>query len=169
MPREFACLNYDFYFRALSNIKMKQAIFILCFLASSYSVFSHTYKEDFDYSIVFGGCFEKDIVSLKINNTSIFNEYKVENKNAIKKGNLSLTQAKTKIHLFYNGKQKIKGRVNFSYYLNIDVTVNNRVNKFKVDLRRGKVLLIENCQIENSSARDKKITIEQLQDQVILL
>ena len=149
---------------------MKQAISILCFLISSYSVFSHTtYKEDFDYSIVFGGCFEKDIVSLKINNTSIFNEYKVENKNAIKKGNLSLTQAKTKIRLFYNGQQKIKGRVNFSYYLNIDLTVNKRTDKFKVDLRKGKVLLIENCQVQNSSKKGKKITIEQLQDQVILL
>ena len=148
---------------------MKQAIFILCFLASSYSVFSHTYKEDFDYSIVFGGCFEKDIVSLKINNTSIFNDYKVENKNAIKKGNLSLTQAKKRIHLFYNGQQKLKGRVNFTYYLNIDVTVNKRINKFKVDLRKGKVMLIENCAMPGSSEETKKLTIEQLQDQVILL
>ena len=148
---------------------MKQAIFILCFLASSYSVFSHTYKEDFDYSIVFGGCFEKDIVSLKINNTSIFNDYKVENKNAIKKGNLSLTQAKKKIHLFYNGQQKVKGRVNFSYYLNIDVTVNKRINKFQIDLRKGKVLLIENCPQQESSQEEKKLTIEQLQDQIILL
>ena len=148
---------------------MKQAIFILCFLASSYSVFSHTYKEDFDYSIVFGGCFEKDIVSLKINNTSIFNDYKVENKNAIKKGNLSLTQAKKRIHLFYNGQQKLKGRINFTYYLNIDVTVNKQVNKFKVDLRRGKVLLIENCAISGSSEEAKNLTIEQLHDQVILL
>jgi len=148
---------------------MKKAIFISCFLAASYSVFSHTYKEDFDYSIVFGGCFEKDIVSLKINNTSIFSEYKVENKNAVKKGNLSLTQAKTKIHLYYNGQQKIKGRVNFSYYLNIDVKVNNRTDKFKVDLRKGKVLLIENCQAQDSLQKKKKTTIEQLQDQVILL
>ncbi len=148
---------------------MKQAIFILCFLVSSYSVFSHTYKEDFDYSIVFGGCFEKDIVSLKINNTSIFNSYKVENKNAIKKGNLSLTQARKKIHLFYNGQQKIKGRVNFSHYLNIDVTVNQQVNKFKIDLRKGKVLLIENCPEQDSLEEAKKLTIEQLQDQVILL
>jgi len=148
---------------------MKQAIFILCFLALSYSVFSHTYKEDFDYSIVFGGCFEKDIVSLKINNTSIFNDYKVENKNAIKKGHLSLTQAKKRIHLFYNGQQKLKGRVNFTYYLNIDVIVNKQINKFKVDLRKGKVLLIENCAKPGSSEEAKKLTIEQLQDQVILL
>src|SRR6186997_1342902 len=122
---------------------MKPTFFIFCFLISCYPVFSHPPKEDFDYSIVFGGCFEKDVVSLKINNTSIFNNYKVENKNALKKGNLSLTQANKKIHLFYNGQEKYKGRVNFSFYLNIDVTVNNKASKFKVDLRKGKVIVVE--------------------------
>ena len=150
MPRSLHVWIMIFILGVLSNIKMKQTIFILCFLASSYSVFSHTYKEDFDYSIVFGGCFEKDIVSLKINNTSIFNDYKVENKNVIKKGNLSLTQAKKKIYLFYNGQQKVKEKVNFSYYLNIDVTVNKRINKFQIDLRKGKVILIENCSQQES-------------------
>src|SRR5688572_21454527 len=114
---------------------MKSTAIIFFFLVSSYTVFSHPAKEDFDYSIVFGGCFEKDIVSLKINNAPIFNNYKVENKNTVKKGNLSLTQVNKKIHLFYNGQEKYKGRVNFSFYLNIDVTVNNKTNKFKVDLR----------------------------------
>lgn len=147
---------------------MKQTIFILCFLASSYSVFPHSYKEDFDYSIVFGGCFEKDIVSLKINNSSIFSDYKVENENGIKKGNLSLTQGRKKINLFYNGEQKTKARVNFKYYLSLDVIVNRQVKKFKIDLRKGKVLLIENCPTKDSK-EGKELTLEQLQDQVILL
>jgi len=49
------------------------------------------------------------------------------------------------------------------------VTVNKQVNKFKVDLRKGKVLLIENRAKPGSSEDAKKLTIEQLQDQVILL
>ena len=147
---------------------MKPIFFLFCLLISSYTVFSHSVREDFDYSIVFGGCFEKDIVSLKINNTSIFNHYKVENKNALKKGNLSLTQAHKKIHLFFNGQQKLKGSVNFNFYLNIDLTVNEQVNKYKIDLRRGKVILIEFCPVEDTPQK-KKLTIEQLQDQVILM
>ena len=148
---------------------MKPIAIIFCFLISSYPVFSHPSKEDFDYSIVFGGCFEKDVVSLKINNTSIFNNYKVENKNAVKKGNLSLTQANKKIHLFYNGQEKYKGRINFSFYLNIDVTVNNKASKFKVDLRKGKVIVVEFCPADVSSENSKKLTIEQMQEQVIFM
>lgn len=148
---------------------MKLTALIFCFLFSSYTVFSHTVKEEFDYSIVFGGCFEKDIVSLKINNTSIFNNYTVENKNAVKKGNLSLTQANRKIHLFYNGQEKYKGRVNFNFYLNLDVTVNNKASKFKVDLRKGKVILVEFCPADNATENSKKLTIEQMQEQVIFM
>ena len=147
---------------------MKLTTFIVCFLFASYTAFSHPAKEDFDYSIVFGGCFEKDIVSLKINNTAIFNNYKVENKNVVKKGNLSLTQANRKIHLFYNGQEKFKSKVNFSFYLNIDVTVNNKPNNFKVDLRKGKVILVEFCPVNNSE-NSKKLTIEQMQEQVIFM
>ena len=147
---------------------MKTAFFSFCFLLSTYSALSHSAKEDFDYSIVFGGCFEKDVVSLKINNRSIFNSYKVENRNAIKKGNLSLTQSNKKIHLFYNGQEKFTGKVSFDYYLNIDLTVNNKQNKFKIDLRKGKVILVENCPIENAS-NNKKVTVEQMQEQVIFM
>lgn len=148
---------------------MKTTIFIFCLLIFTCPLFSHSTKEDFDYSIVFGGCFEKDIVSLKINNVPIFNNYKLENKNAVKKGNLSLTQASRKIHLFYNGQEKYKGRVNFEFYLNIDLTVNNKANKFKVDLRKGKVILVEFCPVENASAATKKLTIEQMQEQIIFM
>ena len=138
---------------------MKPGFLILCLLFSSFTVFSHTQKEDFDYSIVFGGCFEKDIVSLKINNTSIFDRYKVENENALKKGNLSLTQSNKKIHLFYNGHQKLKRRINFSFYLDIDVTINNRINNFKVDLRKGKVILFEFCPVQKANQDEKKLTV----------
>lgn len=137
-------------------------------MAYTSTAFSHTTRDDFDYSIVFGGCFEKDIVSLKINNRSIFNNYKVENRDAIKKGNLSLTQADKKIHLFYNGQERFTGKVSFGFYLDIALTVNNKINKFKIDLRKGKVILVENCPIEKGSST-KKVTIEQMQEQVIFM
>ena len=162
-------MPYDFYFRGLSNIpKMKKSILFFCLLVCSYTVFSHTTTEDFEYSIVFGGGFDKDLVSLRINNTSIFENYKVDNKNAIKKGNLSLTQTNKKINLFYNGQQKHKGKVNFSHYLNIDLIVNNQVKKIKIDLRKGKVILFD-CTVSQAKQTAKKITVEQLQEEVIFM
>ena len=148
---------------------MKPTIFIFCLLILSYTAFSHVPKKDFDYSIVFGGCFDKDIVSLRINNTSIFEQYQVDNKNAATRGNLSLTQASNKINLFYNGKQKFRGKVKVSFYLNIELVVNKQVKKFKVDLRKGKVILFDYCAGEEGRSETKKITVEQLQEEVIFM
>ena len=147
---------------------MKPIFFTFCLIISSYTVFSHTTKEEFDYSIVFGGCFDKDTVSLKINNTSIFDHYHVDNSNPLKKGNLSLTQDNKNIRLFYNGQQKFKSKVKFSFYLNLEVTVNRQVKNFKIDLRKGKVILVEFCSGPEETVA-KRLTIQQMQDEVIFM
>jgi len=155
---------------SLSNLEaypivMKKAILLLFITLYSYASFSHPPREEFDYSIVFGGGFKSDMVSLKINNTTIFDGIKVENGDAIKKGNLSLTQKNNKLSLFYNGDQKLKNKVKFNYYLDITLTLNNQVNKFKVDLRKGKVIVVD-CASQDAS---RKLTIDQIEEPVILM
>ena len=138
-------------------------------LLPTYPVFSHTAKEDFDFSIIFGGCFDKDIVSLKINNSIIFDHIRVDNRNNKLKGNLSLTQAKRKISLFYNGQKKFKNYISYNYFLTLDVTVNDKVEQFKIDLRKGKVIVIEHCIDPNYQQSKKKLSFEQVQEEVIFI
>ena len=90
---------------------MKKAFCVFCFLLFYGIAFSHTPIDDFDYSIVFGGCFNNDVLSLKINNTKVFDNIKVDNGDPVKRGNLSLTQADKKINLFYKGKAISKKKV----------------------------------------------------------
>ncbi len=148
---------------------MKKALLIFCLLISSTFVFSHAPKNDFDYSIVFGGCFDKDIVSLKINNKSIFKSYKVENRDSVIKGNLSLIQSNKSVNINFNGNQKVASKINFSFILQIEITVNSQLNKFKVDLRKGKILLIEFCPGKNAASTVKKLTIDQFQEPFLFI
>ncbi len=146
---------------------MKTAIAIFGLLYSTLA-FCHPAKEETDYLIVFGGCFEKDLISLKINNVSIFDNYKIGNENSERKGNLSIKQSANFIHLFYNGQQQAKSKIDFRFYLNIEVVLNGRVNKFKLDLRKGKVVVFEKCTIVSNTAQ-KKLSVEQIQDQILLM
>jgi hypothetical protein len=139
------------------------SIFLYAIAASSHQHFSHL-----DYSIVFGGCFENDLVSLKINKRPVLKSFQVENRNAIKKGNLSLTQSPDGITLFYNGTEIKKSGVRIGFLIDIEVEVNKQVKKFKVDLRKGKVVVIENC-TANTTSKEKKITLEQLQEPMIFM
>ena len=148
---------------------MKKAIFFFCLFISPVAVFSQSPQNDFDYAIVFGGSFDKDIVSLKINNNPIFKNYKVDNRDSLTKGNLSLKQYNHQISINYNRNQKNTSRINFKNILKIEITVNNKPNKFNVDLRKGKILLIEFSMEKNAPFNVKKITIYQIQEPVLFI
>ena len=45
-----------------------------------------------EYNIILGGCFNKDKVSLSINNKSVFTNYIIDNRDSLSKGNLNLSQ-----------------------------------------------------------------------------
>ena len=146
---------------------MKKALLFFCLFLSSASVFPGVSKTDFDFFIVFGASFEKDIVSLQLNNHSIFKNYKVEKRDSILKGNLSLKQSNNKLNLQYNGSQRIITKFIFDHILEIEITVNRKVNKFKVDLRKGKIILVEFGPGKNATSKMKKLTIDQFSEPVL--
>jgi hypothetical protein len=148
---------------------MKKILFFFCFFITSTFVFANTSGKDFDFFIIFGGSFEKDIVSLKINNHSIFKNYKVENRDSIRKGNLSLIQSGNKMNLQYNGSQKFTTKFIFNRILEIEITVNKQVKKFKVDLRKGKIMVVEICPDKNGISKIKEITIDQFEEPFLLI
>ena len=154
----------------MSNIQsMKKALLFFCLFISSASVHSNAFKKDFDYFILFGGSFDKDIVSLKINNRSIFKNYKVENRDSVIRGNLSLIQSNNKLNLQYNGNQKITSKIIFYQILEIEITVNRHVNHFRVDLRKGRIILFEFGPDKNAVSEIKKLSIDQFEEPVLFI
>src|SRR5688572_10652725 len=91
---------------------------ILIFISNT--VFCHD-RTDIEYAIVFGGCFEKSVISLKINNKPVFEKYRLGFE---KVGNLSLKQTESGINVFYNGKEKHHSKIKVGHLVNLAVTVN---------------------------------------------
>lgn len=133
---------------------------MICLLSS----FTVPARHGYDYSIVFTGWFKKDVISLKINNTSIFENYVLDNSNASAKGNLSLTQSARGITIFYNNQEKLVTQLDIGFILDITITINKEVSHFKVDLRKGRIVLID-CP---GDAASKKMCIEQIDEPLIL-
>ncbi len=148
---------------------MKKKYFTLILFFCSTISFSNTNLNQFDYSVVFVGNFENDIVSLSINKVLLVNHYKITNVDSIKKEHLSLTQSGKVIKIFYNGRQITKSKIEVDFVIDIDITVNRKLKKIKIDLRKGKVILIDYCINDNKSPDIKKISIEQIQEPVILM
>ena len=145
---------------------MKTAITLLLLLYSTVA-FSHTANEEADYLIIFGNCFEKDTISLKINNVPIFNEYKMGNEPS--HGNLSLKQSADGIHIFHNGQKKSRVGIDFTFYLDLEIKINQETAKFKLDLRKGKVVVFEKCAVPAFSKSPNKLKMEQMAEPFLLM
>lgn len=146
----------------------KEYLTLLLFFCSTIT-FSNNKFNDFDYSIVFIGGFKNDIVSLSINKILLVDQYKVANVDSVKKGHLSLTQSDKEIKIFYNGRQITKSKIPVDFVIDFDITVNKKLKKFKLDLRKGKVILVDYCINDKISPDIKKISVQQIQEPVILM
>ncbi len=146
---------------------MKKQIFTLILFFCSSLSFSNTHLREFVYSVVFIGCFENDNVSLSINKTLLLDQYKLANLDSLKKGHLSLTQSDEEIKIFYNGRQIIKSKIEVDFVLLFDITVNGISNKFNVDLRKGRIILVDYSINDNKYPGKKSIIIDQLQEPFI--
>lgn len=144
---------------------MKKIYFIILFITISFSGNCHPHLNQFAYSIIFIGSFKNDIISISINKISLLNQYKFDNSNAKTKGNLSLTQNDQEIEIYYNGTKKVKPKISVQYVLDVVITVNKEIIKTKVDLRKGKVILIDYKMLAN---KKNNIGIEQIAEPIVL-
>lgn len=146
---------------------MKAVLTIL--LISSTLILSAQPLKRSDYSIILGDCFNGDTVSLSINNRTIFTNYTIDNKDSLIKGNLSLAQYVQDIRINYNGKEKVLKAIPFDYLLNIKVTVNRKINRFSLDMRKGNIILLDYCPGKDDQPATRKLTASQLQEPFLLM
>src|SRR5215210_4552329 len=105
-------------------MRMKH-LFFLSLLLPAFA-FSHNKLNEFDYSIIFIGSFENDIVSLTLNNTLVLDKYAIDNSDSLKKGHLSLTQYDNEIKVFYNGTEITRSRIAVEFILDAEISINDK-------------------------------------------
>ena len=154
-------------FFILAAISMKAVLIIL--LISSTLILSAQPLKRSEYSIILGGCFNRDTVSLSINNRAIFTNYTIDNKDSLVKGNLNLAQYAQGIRINYNGKEKFLKKIAFDYLLNIKVTVNRKISRFSLDMRKGNIILLDFCPEQDNLPTTRKLTATQLQEPFLLM
>lgn len=145
---------------------MKKFYLALLSLIITVSAFSRPPLNYFDYSIIFSGPFKNDLVSFSVNKQIVIHKFKVENVNASRKGHLNLTQNSNNITVYYNGAQLKKPKVPVSFIVELEISVNGQQKKFEVDLRKGKVIVV-NTQPEKPGTEKGNISIEQIAEVLV--
>lgn len=122
-----------------------------------------------EYNIILGGCFNKDKVSLSINNRPVFTNYIIDTRDSLAKGNLNLSQDMQGVHINYNGKESIRKAIPFEYLLNIKVTINRKISRFSLDMRKGNIILLDFCPGKDDQPAIRKLSASQLQEPYLLM
>lgn len=152
---------------AFQSKPMLKAFFSLALLLSSIAGFSTGKTSGYDYYIIFVGEFKNDKISLAINHKTVLNNCSLENIDPLKKGNLSISQKNEYITIAYNGKTIKKSKISVDFTMDLDITVNNKKKAFQVNLRKGKVVLVDYSSRSDNPA--KELSVEQVQEPVLLI
>lgn len=146
---------------------MLKACISLAFLLCSFIGFTSNKNTGYDYYIIFVGEFEHDKISLSINKKSIINNYVLENTDPAKQGNLSITQNDDYLIVAYNGKEIKRSKISVDFNLALDISVNEKKKAFRVNLKKGKVILVDYT--PKSADTKKELSVEQVQEPLLLI
>jgi len=135
---------------------LTSVLFAFLFQALQASAQNSRFK--FDFSLIFGGCFRNDMVTVKINDVVFANNILLES-NIVGSANFSITQDKNGI-LVKSSSGAINKLMRFDKNrpVKILVSVNGTAASSTFNLRKGKIFYIGYCWDEN---RVQKVTINQ--------
>lgn len=134
----------------------------------SFASFSNDHTIKYDYYIVFAGKFKDDNISVSINKKQVLSNCLLNNDDSARRGNLNIFQNKDSVFITYNGQQATISKIKVDFILQLDVTVNNKKATFKIDLKKGKVILIDYLKKADAPGLNN-LTIEQIQEQYLLI
>ena len=127
---------------------------------------SQKHKFNFDFALIFGGCFHKDSVSIDLNGINIISNAKIET-NVVGSARFSVSQDKN--YLLVKSEEKIKRlkKVNLKQSLNFHIFINSKEYNYTFNIKNGRILYAENCTIEGDLKRINTLTITQQDSPVI--
>jgi hypothetical protein len=125
-------------------------------------------EDDFDYSIAFAGCFENDKVALKLNGIVVMEPVRVTSNPVLGITKVGVFQDKEAAWFSSGDKTQKLSPISVNDSLSISVSLNGRWNDFKIDLRRGKTMLINACLEQIDGKNKRMVTVDQHKGTVLL-
>ena len=111
----------------------------------SLASFAQTSKDSIDFSITFSGCFNKDMVGLKINGKNIFKDISTTTEDVNSLSNVGLYQDEQAMWVIINKTKEKKGRIPLNEKLICEVSFNNKIQTLIIDLKDGNNIFFDNC------------------------
>jgi len=137
----------------------KVLIIILAFCASRLT--GQTTEANLKFSVLFGSCFQNDQVGLKINSVEFVAASQISSDSINSITRLSAYQDNSAVWVTENDKKTKYSALTLERRLQLDIMLNGAWKKFNIDLRKGKIILINNCLRKKGVTTERSLTISQ--------
>ena len=145
-------------FGSLPAILPMRLFILIVSLFSVTSSIAQQVKLPIDFSIRFTGCFENDTISLKISDTQIFKSKIISTDKSDGVTDIYIFQDIT--GLWIDTKTNLQ-KINISNKILLDISINNKHEKFELKKKYGKYILIDKCHGQGSFIGWRNLTVTQ--------
>lgn len=124
--------------------------------------FSQSKRKKSHFSLIIGSCFKSDTVDISINGQELVRDVVVESNFSTGITQLAIYQDDDGLWVL-NENEKINiGKLDVSKTLALNIKINGVATSKSVDLRKGWILMLDNCYTESTAGKpERTITIQQ--------
>jgi hypothetical protein len=124
----------------------------------------------YDFSIIIASCFESaDIVEIKLNDTDICRMTDLKSDFATGLTDLRVYQDDEGLWIINRHEKIKKDKLTIGKRLKLDVTVNGEINSKELNLKKGRIIFVDNCYMRAGTDKILKTnSINQHKKQVII-
>lgn len=143
-------------------------ILVLCALVLLSATCSQRLSKNLDFTFIIAGCFDYDTISIVINDIQFVNSCIVKSEFSSGLTGLDIYQDNDSLWLLNQGEKVGIERMEIENELDISIIANHDSLSEKVNLKKGKVIVLEYCNWrQDDGSLNRRLRITQFKKQVI--
>lgn len=143
------------------------AIFLVSMIVGT--SYSQSKRKKNLFSLIVGSCFESDTVDISINGQGLVRNEVVESNYSTGITQLAIYQDDNGLWVLNKNERTNLGRIDVNKTLTVDIRINGVKTSKSVDLRKGWILILDNCYTESKEGKpERTVTVQQHKKTVVL-
>ena len=131
--------------------------------------FSQSKGKKNHFSLIVGSCFKSDTVDVSINGQKLVRNEVVESNFSTGITQLAVYQDDNGLWVLIKNERTNLGRLDVNKTFAIDIKINGMTTSKSVDLRKGRILILDNCYAESKAGKpERTVTVQQHKRRVVL-
>lgn len=131
--------------------------------------FSQSKRKKSHFSLIIGSCFKSDIVDISINGQELVRDVVVDSNFSTGVTQLAIYQDDDGIWILNENVKTNLGKLDVNKTLALNIKINGVATSKSVDLRKGWILMLDNCYTESKTGKpERTITVQQHKKTVVL-